>query len=76
MSIVQATTDGGRARAADLGAAITVEPHPERSGYLVVTIERARRTRRLWLAEDEAAVLHALLGRELPGVETRTGGAA
>jgi hypothetical protein len=65
-----------RARAADLGARITIERPRTRPGWIVVTAERARGTRRLWLAEDEAALLYTLLGRELPPVDRRIGGAA
>ncbi len=65
---------GDRARAADLGALITIERNPARPGWLVVTVERARYTRHLWLSLDEAGVLYALLRRELPVVETRAGG--
>lgn len=55
-------------RVADLGGRVTVERDQRRPGWLCIAIERARRTCRLWLAEDEAAFLAELLRRELPEV--------
>jgi hypothetical protein len=51
-----------------------IERDPARPGWLVVVIQRRAKTRRIWLAQDEAAQLLALLAKEIPPVTTtRTG---
>ena len=55
----------------DTGARVSIAKDPARPGAFVITIERPRRVRHLWLSQDEAAQLQQLLARELPPVETR-----
>lgn len=57
-------------RISDAGAATRVERDPARPGWLCIVVERSK-TRRLWLAEDEAAQVYAQLGKQLPTVEIR-----
>jgi len=57
--------------APDSGARVSIAKDPVHPGAFVITIERPRRVRRLWLSQDEAAQLHQPLARELPPVETR-----
>jgi hypothetical protein len=57
-------------RAADTGAVVSVAAVPQRPGWLCVVVERPKRTRRLWLAIDEAAQLRAGLDAVLPPVES------
>jgi hypothetical protein len=62
--------DGGSMKA-ETGGTVRVERPPARPGWVVVTVQRRRGPRRLWLALDEAAIVHAALGRVLPPVLKR-----
>ena len=51
---------------ADSGAQVRVEHDGD---WLVLVIERPRRTKRVYLTRADAALVVAVLGRELPPVE-------
>jgi len=51
-------------------AKVTVEADPKRPGAWFLTVERRRRTHRLWLSAYEAAQVYRQLGAALPPVTT------
>jgi len=51
---------------ADSGALVRVEHD---GPWLVLVLERPKRTRRVYLSMTDAALVVAVLGRELPAVE-------
>jgi hypothetical protein len=53
---------------ADSGALVRVE---HAGPWLVLVIERPKRTKRVYLTMSDAALVVAALGRELPPVEVR-----
>ena len=53
---------------ADGGARVSVEHEGD---WLVLVLERPKRTRRVYLSMADAALVVAVLGRELPPVEVR-----
>ena len=56
---------------ADGGARVRVEHD---GPWLVLVIERPKRTKRVYLSMSDAALVVAVLGRELPPVEVRHAG--